>query len=92
MSRFVKIVSLKLTSQLIKYLMFSEYLGYITTGYAEMQLNGNFVLVNDTGSVYWNITLSSDGAFMWLQDNGNLLIRSKDGSKTLWQTNKQGSC
>ncbi len=72
--------------------MFSEYLGYITTGYAEMQLNGNFVLVNDTGSVYWNITLSSDGAFMWLQDNGNLLIRSKDGSKTLWQTNKQGSC
>ncbi len=64
----------------------------LQTGYAEMQENGNFVLVNDLGSIFWNITVSSDGAYMLLQENGNLMIRSKDGSKTLWQTNKPGSC
>jgi hypothetical protein len=57
-----------------------------------MQENGNFVLVDDVGSVFWNITNSSPGAYMWLQDNANLQIISQDGSTTLWQTNKLESC
>ncbi len=36
----------------------------LQTGYAEMQENGNFVLVNDLGSIFWNITVSSEGAYM----------------------------
>jgi len=62
------------------------------TGYAEMQANGNFVLVNDVGSILWSIPLASDGAYLWLRDNGNLMIVSKDGSSILWQTNKLGIC
>jgi hypothetical protein len=72
--------------------MFSDGAGYVKTGYDEIQPNGNFVLVNDVGTVFWSKAFSSDGAYMWLRDNGNLMILNKDGSTILWQTNKLGSC
>ncbi len=65
----------------------------MVTGYAEILPTGVFVLRNDAGSIFWNITThSTNGAYMWLQENGNLIIRSGDGAKTLWQTNQPGFC
>ncbi len=65
----------------------------MVTGYAEILPTGVFVLRNDAGSIYWNITTqSTNGAFMLLQENGNLMIQNGDGTKILWETNKPSSC
>jgi hypothetical protein len=61
-------------------------------GYAEMLSNGTFVIRNNAGSVYWSKATWSQGAFMWIQDNGNLLIQNKDESEILWQSNSMASC
>ena len=61
-------------------------------GYAEMQSNGTFVIRDNAGSVYWSKATWSPGAFMWLQDNGNLLIQNKNESEILWQSNSSRSC
>ena len=65
------------------------------TGYAEILPSGMFVLRNDAGNIFWNTnvtTPSSNGAYLLLQENGNMMIKNGDGSQTFWQTNKTSSC
>jgi hypothetical protein len=57
-----------------------------------MLSNGTFVIRDDSGSVYWSKPTWSPGAFMWLQDTGNLVIQTQDESVILWQTNTMGTC
>ncbi len=58
-----------------------------------MQYSGNFLLVNQyRTSYYWATnTDGNDGSLLYLQDDGNLVIKSALGD-TVWATYTSANC
>src|SRR6185436_8605854 len=57
-----------------------------TLGYVEMRIDGNLMLVDGTGQMRWQSDSGGHyGAYLLVQNDGNLVIRDPDDSPA-WDT------
>lgn len=53
-------------------------------GFAVMQTDGNFVVYSSSGQAVWNTGTVSAGAYLSLQDDGNIVVRRASDAASLW--------